>query len=139
MAANIHEVKIRKKFTIDVDSEHLISQCTCLGTSEHDKVPCKQYAIPVRALFGEDGMHLETKPLTTVRQRKGEAALAQADWLPFIVPELDEGDSVLSYVTTGDIDALPIHLLAVSEFWPRIPNDKFKHDIFILLKKPKKT
>ena len=138
LAANIHEMKISKRCIIDVDSEHLINKCTCLGTTDHEKVPCKQYAIPVRALFGEDGIHLETKPLTNVRQRKGEAELAQADWLPFIVPELDEGDSVLSYVTSGDIDTLPIHLLAVSEFWPRLPNNTFKHDVFLFLKKPKK-
>ena len=138
LAANIHEMKISKKCTIDVDSEHLISECICLDKSEHETRPCKQYAIPIRAMFGEDGVHLETKPLTSVRQRKGEAELAQADWLPFIVPELDEGDAVLSYVTSGDIDALPIHILAVSEFCPRLPNKKFKHDVFLFLKKPKK-
>ena len=58
--------------------------------------------------------------------------------MPYIVPDLEEDDSVLGYVTSGDIDALPIHILAVSEYWPRLPNKKFKNDVFLLLKKPKK-
>ena len=138
LAANINEIKLDRKCTVDIDSEFLLSECLCTDKLHHETTPCKQHAVPVQAVFGEDGGHIETKKLTTIRQRKGEAELAQTDWLPFIFPELDEDDAVLGYVTSGDIDALPIHILAVAEYWPRLPNKTFKNDVFLLLKKPKK-
>ena len=116
LAANIHEIKLDRKCIIDIDSEHLVSECVCAAKADHEMKPCKQHAIPVRAQFGEGGIHLETKALQSIKQRKGEAELAQADWLPITIPELEEHDAVLSYVTSGDIDTVPIHILAVSEF-----------------------
>ena len=56
----------------------------------------------------------------TIRQRKGEAELAQADWLPYVAQELEEDDSVICYVTSGDIDVLPIHMLAAKITLPNI-------------------
>ena len=74
----------------------------------------------------------------TIRQRKGEAKLAQADWLPYAAQELEKDDSVILIVTSGDIDALPIHILTVLLFWPRLPNQTFKKDVYLILKKPEK-
>ena len=56
----------------------------------------------------------------TIRQRKGEEELAQADWLPYVAQELEEDDSVICYVTSGDIDVLPIHMLAAKITLPNI-------------------
>ena len=116
LAANINEIKLDRTCTVDIDSEFLLSECLCTDKLHHEKTPCKQHAVPVQAVFGEDGGHIEMKKLTTIRQRKGEAELASSDWLPFIFPELDEDDAVLGYVTSGDNDALSIHILAVAEY-----------------------
>ena len=70
----------------------------------------------------------------TIWQRKGEAEIAQADWLPNVAQELEEDESVICYVTSGDIDTLPIHMLAVALFWPRFPNQTFKKDVYLILK-----
>ena len=58
--------------------------------------------------------------------------------MPYIVSELEEDDAVLWYVTSGAIDALPIHILAVSQYWPRLPEKKFmkemKPDLYCITK-----
>ena len=56
--------------------------------------------------------------------------MAQVDWL-------EPHESVVSVVTTGDIDSLDIHLFALSIHWPRNPDDLFKNKVFIQLQKPK--
>ena len=124
LAAHVQDMKFNKDLILDIDSEYLL------------KTDNPQYAVPIRAVFEENGAKVTTTELGHIKQRKGEAEMAQADWLPYIVPELDEGDGVLSYVTSGDIDSLPIHMLATSIYWPRLPNRKFKNHVYLLLKKP---
>ena len=55
-----------------------------------------------------DAIHLETQTLKTIKPGKGEAGMAQSDWLQITIPKLKEKDAVLSYVTSGDIDAIHI-------------------------------
>ena len=50
--------------------------------------------------------------------KKGEAEMAQVDWLVECVDDLSEGDAVLSVVSSGDIDAVVIHLFVLSYMWP---------------------
>ena len=138
LAAHIEYLEIQKNCIVDVDSEYILSRCICKEQYQHCTKSCKQYAIPVRIYFENDGKQKRKIELQNVKQRKGEAELAQADWLLYVIPELDENDAVLSFVTSGDIDTLPIHLLAVSNFWPRLPNRKFKNQVYLLLKKPGK-
>ncbi len=72
-----------------------------------------------------------------IMQRKGEAEMAQVDWLAQFKEDdnLRSGDSVVSIVTSGDIDAVVIHLFYVSQHWPR--NDgKFNTSVYVILQKP---
>ena len=63
--------------------------------------------------------------------------MSQVDWLKEICGTLNEGDGVLSVVSSGDIDAVPIHLFAVTAFWPRKPDGTFHNPVYVLLQKPK--
>ena len=93
----------------------------------------------MRAVFHKESGFVRKSHLIEVLHRKGEAELSQADSLPYIASDLGEEDCVISYVTSGDIDTLPIHLLATTLYWPRLPNRNFKNDIFLILKKPGRT
>ena len=64
--------------------------------------------------------------------------MSQVDWLIDSVSDLKEGQSVVSIVSSGDIDSVLIHLFAMSYMWPRYPNGKFVHDVYVILEKPGK-
>ena len=138
LGEHVHELQIEKDLILDIDSEYLISAGLCKSSQSHQENPCKQYTTPVRAIFSKESGFVSSSQLTSIRQRKGEAELAQADWLPYIAQELEEDESVICYVTSGDIDTLPIHMLAVALYWPRFPNQTFKNDVYLILKKPGK-
>ena len=138
LGEHVHELQIEKDLTLDIDSDYVLSPCVCECKAIHQEQPCQQFATPVRALFNKESGFVKRTQLEEIRQRKGEAELAQADWLPYIAQDLGEEDAVISYVTSGDIDALPIHLLAIASHWPRLPNRKFKNDVFLILRKPRK-
>ena len=40
-------------------------------------------------------------------------------------------------MTSGDIDAIPLHMYAIVRSWPRHTDSSFLHDIYVLLQKPK--
>ena len=62
--------------------------------------------------------------------------MAVADWLIHLKDKLEDGAAAVSIITSGDIDAVPIHLHAVSRFWTRDINNKFTKDVFVVLQKP---
>ncbi|VDI23771.1 Hypothetical predicted protein [Mytilus galloprovincialis] len=63
--------------------------------------------------------------------------MAQVDWYLEVQKLIREGESVISIVTSGDIDSVVIHMFALSQYWPRNEDDSFKTPVYILLQKAK--
>ena len=128
------ELSIQKDMTLDIDSEAVM--CLCYyGHSDKDCV-CKPYSIPVRFKFLEGKMSEKTH-LSTIRQRKGEAEMTVVDWIPEMRNELSAGDSIVSYVTSADIDTVLIHIFALSLYWDRDEDGNFKWPVYVWLQKTK--
>ena len=68
-------------------------------------------------------------------QTKGAAEMAQLDWLVSARDDLTEGEAVASIVTSGDIDAIYVHMFVLSKVWPRYSNRTFKNSAFVILQK----
>lgn len=121
-----------KNVTLIIDSEYKMGGCTC---ASHLKgiCKCKTYAVPLQVDFDCDGK--ATMQELNVQQRKGEGEMAQVDWLRENL-ELKDGEDVTSYLTSGDIDAVAIHMFSLSIHWPRAPDGKFINQVNILLRKP---
>ncbi|XP_046359594.2 uncharacterized protein LOC124137364 [Haliotis rufescens] len=62
--------------------------------------------------------------------------MSQMDWLVHISSSLEATDEVVSVVTSGDIDAIPIHLFALTALWPRKDDNSFRNKVHVLLQKP---
>ena len=73
-----------------------------------------------------------------VNQRKGEAEMAIMDWLIHYKYFLKEGESAVSVVSSGDIDAVYIHMYSVAKLWPRKRDNTFLIPVYVVLQKPHK-
>lgn len=62
--------------------------------------------------------------------------MSQVDWLMEYSTGLQSHESCVSIVISGDIDAVVIHLFAMSYLWPRTEDGSFKNDVYVLLRKP---
>ena len=71
--------------------------------------------------------------LNRIKQRKGEAEMAQLDWLLDLQSTLADGDVVMSLVTSGDVDAIYIHMFVLCQFWERGPDNKFRYPVYVVL------
>ena len=131
LADHINELNVRKDILLIVDSESILSTVGSGECQIHDKC-----TTPIKAVFTAQSGYVEHSPIRDIHQRKGEAEMSQADWLPNMSKYLNDGDCLVSYVTSGDIDAIPIHLVAVSIHWPRKHDGKFKWPVFVVLHKP---
>ena len=127
------EIKLKENVIIDIDSESQIAGCKCKDASSN--CTCKTHAVPLRCYFSKNTGLEKVEKLTEVHQRKGEAELAQVDWLIQAVPQMKPGESAVSIVTSGDIDAIPIHLFALSFQLPRNEQNKFINNVFVVLQK----
>ena len=97
---------------------------------------CMPYATPVKCFFTKAGLQ-KTQILKDIKQRKGEAEMAQIDWLFEYSRYLQADDeAVASIVTSGDIDSVIIHLYTVSRCWPRKEDRTFKNPVYVILQKP---
>jgi hypothetical protein len=138
VAKNVDKIVLNKDLVLDIDSEYYTEDCTC-SPDQLDKCQCTtKYAVPIRCKFSHNKGILNVEKLCSIQQRKGEAEMAQVDWLTSFQNEgnLKEGDSAASIVTSGDIDSVVIHLYFVSQRWPRNNNKKFIHPVFVILQKP---
>ena len=131
LAGNLATLKLRT-ITLDIDSELILK--TCEGCSDKKKCECRPYCVPLRATYGPFGFEGQ-EPLQ-IMQRKGEAEMSQVDWLISSYTSLNSGECVVSVVTSGDIDAIPIHLFAVSLFLQRNEKGTFDNKVFVMLQKP---
>jgi hypothetical protein len=66
----------------------------------------------------------------------GEAEMSQVDWLMEYSTGLQSHEPCVNIVISGDIDAVVIHLFAMSYLWPRTEDGSFKNDVYVLLRKP---
>jgi hypothetical protein len=72
-------------------------------------------------------MHKEL--LKEIKQRKGEAEMAQVDWLPTMQDDLEDNEAIVAVVTSADRDSIAIHLFSISFYWARKENGKFKNPL----------
>ena len=130
LAENLASLKL-KNVTLDVDSELYVENCEgCLNT---DSCECKPFCIPVRAVYGPFGF--EGQEPIDKKQRKGEAEMSQSDWLVTNYGQLNAEESIVSVVTSGDIDAVAIHLFSVSLLLPRNEKGEFNNKVYVMLQK----
>lgn len=127
---------IKADITLNVDSEAVFSKCKCEDPKDCN---CLLYTIPIRAHFSkENGFDRHDIVNTSnIEQRKGEAEMAQVDWLKDAQHQLKEGDGIVNYVTSADIDTIVIHFFALSLFWPRKSDNTFKYPVYVWLQKNK--
>lgn len=134
LAKHIADINLNRSVTVDIDSELYTEGCSC---KEQCKLgECLKYTIPIRCIFDKKSKPNISK-LNHIHQVKGEAEMAQVDWLFEMIPFLNEGDAIASLVTSGDIDAVPIHMYAISRKWPRNDDNHFKFNVYVILEKPK--
>lgn len=136
LAANISQLQLKTNLTLVLDSELHLKGCVCQEASASCR--CNLYTVPLECQFTKRSGLETTTPMETIQQRKGEAEMAQVDWTVSMATELGEGEAVLSIVTSGDIDAVPIHMFVLSQYWPRNPDGTFTHACYVLLQKPHK-
>ena len=135
LAENIHLINIESDLSLIVDSE-FVTACSCSKIFPCTLGQCDKFCTPVIAHFTEEAGYVGHTNLTGVHQRKGEAELAQVDWIFHYLPKLGPGEGVVSIVTSGDIDAVLLHMYAVSLHWPRENNNLFTHPVYVVLQKP---
>ena len=139
LAENISKLDIRHALLLDVDSEYVTQRIECSNECEEACIRDHgQYTTPVRAVFNSEKGFVQQVSLEHVKQTKGEAEMAQVDWLFDILGDLKDNDSVLSIVTSADIDSLIIHLFCLALHWPRNETGGFKHKVYVLLQKQKR-
>ena len=56
--------------TLDIDSDYILSQCDCKSDVSHAEKPCKQFAIPARAVFSRQAGFVERKQLDEIYYSK---------------------------------------------------------------------
>lgn len=132
LALHLNQLDIKADICIDVDSEALMKTCECTSATDCKYTP---FSTPMRAFFQKDNGYCRSEEVEHIKQRKGEAEMSQADWLMDVKDSLAEGQSVVNYVTSADIDTVVINLFAVSLFWPRDENWDFKWPVHIQKKK----
>ena len=84
--------------------------------------------------LNESGLK-ETRVMSEIRQSKGEAECAQIDWVIEMSKSAKKGDVILSLVSSADIDAVVLHLFAMSIHLPRDQDGQFLQEVFVVLKK----
>jgi len=135
LAEHMSKMSIMKNIEIDLDCEYQRANCHCPRSD--DICGCASaYAVPRRFHFSPEGFKYSTN-LEDIQQRKGEAEMSVVDWVLEVQRDLKPKQNVVSLMTSGDVDALPIHLFAISHLWPRSGDGSFMNDVFVVLAKPK--
>lgn len=63
--------------------------------------------------------------------------MAVVDWLIEFKDQMKAGECIISIISSGDIDAVPIHIYAVSQYWNRDAESNFIIPVYVLLQKPR--
>ena len=110
---------------------------SCSHNQEECLCAYKSYATPIRGIFSKTDGFVRKELLKEIKQRKGEAEMAQVDWLPTMQDDLADNEAIVAVVTSADIDSIAIHLFSISFYWARKENGKFKNKVYVLLQKQK--
>ncbi|CAC5385091.1 unnamed protein product [Mytilus coruscus] len=108
LAKHADKLKLNNNITLDFDSEYILKAVNARMKAK--SCQCKRYDVPLRCKYSEENGFESSEMLTSIHQTKGEAEMAQVDLIFEIEPELGSGEAVMSIVTSGDIDAVVIHL-----------------------------
>ena len=128
LAQNITKLSFPWNLEVVIDSVlHLTCKC------KDDPCVCQRFCTPVKCHY--TGKTTNVGLLDHIVQRKGEAEMALLDWLVSVRSDLTEGEAVASIVTSGDIDAIYVHMFVLSKVWPRYSNRTFKNSAFVILQK----
>ena len=131
VAKNVAKLTLNRNVSVIVDSEFITkTDCDCTDICE-----CVKYCVPIFCETKTEPVRSTTTKTLNVKQRKGEAEMAVSDWLIGLQGELKDGDSVVCLVTSGDIDAVYIHLDVVSRLWAKDENNEYKVPVYVVLQK----
>ncbi|KAH3802095.1 hypothetical protein DPMN_155764 [Dreissena polymorpha] len=144
MAENCTSLVLDRDIKVVIDSElYKSKQCSCTPHpcgSSSAQCDCREYCELIWVQFSShDGCKTDPPCVTrekVVQQCKRGAEMAVVDWLVYYRDLWQAGDSVVCFVTPGDIDAICIHLFALSWHWKRKENAKFKNNVYVELQKP---
>ena len=114
---------------MDIDSELITKTASCSECYESCSCPEITFTVPVRAVFKKETGFVHQSVLQDIKQRKGEAEMAQVDWLMEIAKDMKEKEAAVRIVTSADVDSLVIHLFRLAFHWPR--NQLFAYFFFI--------
>ena len=117
--------------TVIFDSELVMSSCIC----HQSQCTCKVHSVPLKCTFNESGLAASDE-MDDIKQRKGEAEMAVVDWIYELAVHMKDDDILMSVITSGDIDAVVNHLFALSVFWPKFENGKYRNPVYVQLVKP---
>ena len=137
LAHNVHKLDLKHDLLLDVDNELITKTSSCSECDEACVCPDVTFTVPVRAVYSKSSGFCHQTLLENIRQRKGEAEMSQVDWLFDIVKDLNEDESVISIVTSADIDSIVIHMFCLAFHWPRNADGRFKHQVYVQLQKQK--
>ena len=136
LGQNVSKLELKNDIVLDIDSELYTEGCVCKTTVQ--SCQCPTYSVPIRAVFSKELGFKEEHKLKDICQRKGEAEMSQVDWLLTNSANMKDGDVAASIVTSGDIDALVLHMFALSMHWPKDQFGKYKFPVYVILQKPGK-
>ena len=130
LAHNVAALDFDYDLDVVIDSELHVT-CRC----QAEPCVCQQYCTPLKCQYR--GTTAEVSLLEHIVQRKGEAEMAQLDWLISAQDDIKEGEAIACVVTSGDIDAVYAHMFVLSKQWPRYSNRKFRNPVYVILQKPR--
>jgi hypothetical protein len=122
LAKNIEALDIKENNIIDIDSELHISTSSC----HENTCTYLPFCTPIRGHVDAQYGFTKKELLNDIKQRKGGAEMSQVDWLIQCAASLSPGDACASIVSSGYIDAVLLHLFAISHLWPRNEGGFFK-------------
>ena len=141
LAENVTKLNIKQDLTLIVDSElHVSEGCPTNNDQEHSSMHYEyctgKVASPVKCVFNQTGLCHGPEKMT-VSQCKGEAEMSQFDWVAQFLSSLSPNQAIVSVVTSGDIDAVPIHMFALSRLWVKTDISD-RPQVYVILQKPNK-
>jgi hypothetical protein len=99
LARHIDSLDIKNNLILYIDSE-LILINSCSHNQEECLCAYKSNATPVRGIFSKTNGFDRKELLKEIKQRKGEAEMAQVDWLPTMQDDLEDNEAIVAVVTS---------------------------------------
>ena len=133
VASNLQSMTFIYDFDLVVDSELYLTSCDC-----KEDCSCEKFCTPIQRTFcklEESVCNPRMELLRNIHQTKGEAEMSILDWLISLQEELKDGETVVSIITSGDIDAEYSHIYTVAKYWNRNAEGKFRYQVFVILQK----